>query len=590
MADDHHEVRHVDWHELLGFTHLFKSFKMAIHPSKLLLALMAIILIVAGGYVMDGFWALAKARTAPGEIAAFCDVTPAEFKAGLKAWEDGRAKDAKDLWVEWERQYRSLSSIRDAIPNNDTNDDFSLKDVYRKLAVERARPFTKREIPEGDLENWSKLLRDAKQVFGEMKKDGDNLLVKANKQAREAIKTSASADTRKEKLEKLDECFLATRQAMTAMEVDFKEDHDAIRGGAVFKTWLKFEADCVNSAMMSARAGNILGGMGINNNPDAGFVCFVVRGFKGVMWLVVAHWLFGLILMLFILAVWSVLGGAIFRIAAVHAARDEKISMAQALKFSVEKFASFFMAPLLPLICSAVLGAAILLFALLINIPWIGALLYSALFFMLALVGGAAIAFLLIGLVGGGPLMYPTVAVEGSDGFDAISRSYSYVFNRPWRAGLYMLVAVIYGSICYLFVHTFAFVSLKATHSAIKMGVWAGGKEMAGATDKIDAMWGGPAFDTLQGDMTLQAVGAMDSLAALVMMFWIYLVIGMVAAFLISYVCSASTMVYYLLRRQVDATDLDDVYILEDEEAELEVAAAVPAKAPAAEEGDATDA
>ena len=38
------------------------------------------------------------------------------------------------------------------------------------------------------------------------------------------------------------------------------------------------------------------------------------------------------------------------------------------------------------------------------------------------------------GTVGGFGLMYPTVAVEGSDSFDAISRSFSYVFARPWRS------------------------------------------------------------------------------------------------------------------------------------------------------------
>ena len=38
---------------------------------------------------------------------------------------------------------------------------------------------------------------------------------------------------------------------------------------------------------------------------------------------------------------------------------------------------------------------------------------------------------ILLGLTGGFNLMYPTIAVEGSDSFDAISRSFSYVYARP---------------------------------------------------------------------------------------------------------------------------------------------------------------
>ena len=58
----------------------------------------------------------------------------------------------------------------------------------------------------------------------------------------------------------------------------------------------------------------------------------------------------------------------------------------------------------------------------------------------------------LLGTVGGFNLMYPTIAVEGSDSFDAISRTFSYVYARPWRMLFYTLVAIVYGALCYLFV------------------------------------------------------------------------------------------------------------------------------------------
>ena len=46
----------------------------------------------------------------------------------------------------------------------------------------------------------------------------------------------------------------------------------------------------------------------------------------------------------------SIFGGAIARIAAVHVARDEKLSVRAALAFSLGKFLSFVSAPLIPLV------------------------------------------------------------------------------------------------------------------------------------------------------------------------------------------------------------------------------------------------
>ena len=55
---------------------------------------------------------------------------------------------------------------------------------------------------------------------------------------------------------------------------------------------------------------------------------------------------------------------------------------------------------------------------------------------------------LLVGLVFGAPLMIPTICVEGTDSFDAISRSMSYVYARPWRYIWCKLVALVYGIPC----------------------------------------------------------------------------------------------------------------------------------------------
>src|SRR5438034_1865064 len=48
--------------------------------------------------------------------------------------------------------------------------------------------------------------------------------------------------------------------------------------------------------------------------------------------------------------------------------------------------------------------------------------------------------------------MYSTINTEGSDTFDALSRSYNYVFQSPWNYIWYSLVAILYGAVLVFFV------------------------------------------------------------------------------------------------------------------------------------------
>ncbi|MFP4052980.1 MAG: hypothetical protein ACLFV7_03850, partial [Phycisphaerae bacterium] len=197
-------------------------------------------------------------------------------------------------------------------------------------------------------------------------------------------------------------------------------------------------------------------------------------------------------------------------------------------------------------------------------------------FLPLGLLLGLFIAFMTIGLVAGGPLMYPTIAVEGSDSFDAISRSFSYVFARPWRSALYGLVALVYGVITYLFVRLFIFLTLCTTHWFVAGGVFTGGDRLGEGADKLDVIWAAPQFGDLFGRFNWQAMSGMESVGAVLIGVWVFLLAGVVAAYLLSYFASATTTIYFLLRRQVDATDLDDVYVEEADEDDFAAPQAAP--------------
>jgi hypothetical protein len=55
------------------------------------------------------------------------------------------------------------------------------------------------------------------------------------------------------------------------------------------------------------------------------------------------------------------------------------------------------------------------------------------------------------------------------------------------------------------------------------------------------------------------------NVGAVMVAFWLYLVFLMVVGFGYSYFWSASTIIYLLMRRKVDDTEMDEVYVEEDE-------------------------
>ena len=207
------------------------------------------------------------------------------------------------------------------------------------------------------------------------------------------------------------------------------------------------------------------------------------------------HYLYCTIFFVITLAVISVASGAICRIAALQFARGEKPGLTEALRFSAKRFLSFFTAPLAPVGIIIFIGMFIFVLGLIGNIPKAGELIIG-IFMVLALIAGALIAVVSIGTVAGFNLMFPAVAYDGSDCFDAISRSFSYIYAKPWRMGFYTAIAAVYGAICYMFVRFFAFLLLRATYWFLQVGV-------LGGNSKLTAIWQKPSFESLRGSLVL---------------------------------------------------------------------------------------
>src|SRR5262249_26413575 len=130
---------------------------------------------------------------------------------------------------------------------------------------------------------------------------------------------------------------------------------------------------------------------------------------------------------------------------------NERVSLTDAVKFVITRYKAYLAAPIIPLIFLAVLTIILLVFGFLEGITGpVGDIVFTILW-PIAILIGLIMAVVLVGLVGW-PLMYTTISAEGSDSFDAISRSYSYVYQAPWQYLWYALVALVYGAVVVFFI------------------------------------------------------------------------------------------------------------------------------------------
>jgi hypothetical protein len=321
------------------------------------------------------------------------------------------------------------------------------------------------------------------------------------------------------------------------------------QGTGVFSTLWRFSATKFQGAVDSVFAQDI-----------PGVVKNIADYFKAVGWALRHHPVYCIIFFIIKLAVISIAGGAICRIAALQFAGGEKPGLTEALRFSIKRFTSFFTAPLVPVGIIIFIGLFIFLLGLIGNIPWAGELIMG-IFVLLALIAGALIAVVLIGAFAGFNLMFPAVAYDGSDCFDAISRSFSYIYAKPWRMGFYTAIAAVYGAFCYTFVRFFAFLLLWVTHRSLQLGVW--------GNDKLTAIWAEPHLRDLLVTPDWGALNWPQSIAAFLIYLCSSAIVGLLVAFIISFYFSANTIIYSLMRNKVDNTALEDVYKYLDE-AEIE--------------------
>ncbi|MCG8448683.1 MAG: hypothetical protein MI725_03760 [Pirellulales bacterium] len=250
------------------------------------------------------------------------------------------------------------------------------------------------------------------------------------------------------------------------------------------------------------------------------------------------------------IAVWSFFGGAISRIAALHLARGETIGPVAALQAAVSTFPGTAGAPLIAFLGAAALAAPLVLAGMLVRLDLM--LLLTGLAWVFVLAWGLMLAVVLLGLLFGWPLMWSTLAVERSDAFDAVSRTYAYVYQRPLQLLFYLLVVAALGFLGEFVVYSFASAAVHFSQWAIS---WGAGNERTAELVMLSTEGG-----------TSDALGGMAATGAKVIFWWKWNWMAVAAAYPVAYLWSSAAGIYFLLRRHVDATEMDEIALSQQEQ------------------------
>ncbi len=238
------------------------------------------------------------------------------------------------------------------------------------------------------------------------------------------------------------------------------------------------------------------------------------------------------------IAIWGFFAGAITRIATVQLGRGERVDLRSALVYSMRQYGWSFVAPLFPLF--GVFLASLPLIALGFVMRADFGMIIAGVAWPLALIGGLIMAILLLGLLAGWPLMWPTISSEEhGDAFEAFSRSFSYVFQRPLQYIFYLSLAALIGALGWVLVSHVSEAVVELTYYATSWGA---------RNDRVELIPFGEYTGTLGAGVGL--IRLFDGFVRVVAM-----------AFNFSYFFCAVTAIYLVLRREVDRTDFDEVFV-----------------------------
>ncbi|MCB9852549.1 MAG: hypothetical protein H6819_05600 [Phycisphaerales bacterium] len=301
-------------------------------------------------------------------------------------------------------------------------------------------------------------------------------------------------------------------------------------------------------------------------NPGALFAA-ARDAFMAIAWLVSMHAVFAILYGLGLVVIWGFVGIGICRGVALAVARNDEPSLREYRQVCKSQWMQAATIPVLPLMVVLASAIALWIFGLVGAIPFVGSLIVGVLF-PIAILGGVIMAMAVILGALALPLAPFGIAAAGSDAGDAIVDSAGFVVKRPVKSLFYYAVAFVVGVI--------AFAALKWI---VALSLWCGGKALgttmdlgaasfeaktadAAAPGMLEAMWIPPSpagespFYGTPTDLTLTGT---SWLGRHLIRLWLMFTWAVLAAFAVSYFYASAGIAWFLLRRDVDHTDITEV-------------------------------
>lgn len=248
-----------------------------------------------------------------------------------------------------------------------------------------------------------------------------------------------------------------------------------------------------------------------------------------------------------LLVVWGFFGAMITRIAVIRIGRGEKIGLKEAMADVRKKYISYVMSPLFVLVSCFVLSLPIVLISLLLNFD-IGVILASVLW-IVAIVASIGVAVLLTGFFFGWPLMWPTIsAEEDGDVYEATSRTFAYTFQAPIQYLFYVSISIAIWVPSVMLVQNFTSLAEQVVFSGMNV-----------AADEGQLIQ-----DYLAGKVSLDGQSQSFIIGANIISGLHWFAHLMADAFCVGFFFASVSGIYLLLRRFVDHTPLDEVFVIDD--------------------------
>jgi hypothetical protein len=587
MAENGPELRSIAWSQAFPFVRLFKTLRLALGMRRMALALACVLCCYIGGRIFDAIWgtrngvvALPQGGRLQTEIQVYTQGTHGEFRNWLRDAR-GAAERTAILALRQNRKAASDEEARRALAGKslrslliDADFEARLRDLRQRvtslLATGLADIDNDQELPATERAQKRQDLFEAADMVRRMLAGSRHGGEPAGVAGQKAIELLAAVDPASKAKDQAALTDATARQALL-------REYERLKPRGPFINLLTYEMHCFAAAIQGVCNGR-WGFQGRAFDPQPAMCGSIESAVRGLCWLVNQRPWYALFFGIFNLLIFALLGGAICRSAAVQATRDENISFGEALHFVRQRYGGFVLAPLLPIAGLIIVFILMFIGGLIGAIGYIGEL-FTGVFYPLALLGGLAAAVLVLAVVIGFHLMWPTIAVEGSDGFDALSRACSYVGSRIWHVGFYAFVLLLYGGVSFVVLRVVLVLVLKLAHKFTGAGMnLISSAELS--VGKLHAMWSMPAWADLTllpstGETNFWGTfynGPLDStekIGAFLLAAWVYLCVGLLCAFVVSYFFCGGTQMYFLLRRSVDATDYDEIYYEEPAEEPL---------------------